>query len=202
MTTVVFVLYGTTMTEYAQMMVDSCKWHGYRVIQLSDEKAPEIKGSDQVIRAPFDKHREELWRYQRLAEVSPPYISLDIDLIVVKDISDGFDPAYDAVLTERPANGMPFNSGVFWVQTPEFIPECIRRIQEMEAGRQAWIGGQIAMKEIREAGQLRIKSLPCTEWNDSKHIKPGGYNGSSRVLHFKGDRKQHMKAVFGERRPK
>ena len=200
MTTAVFVLYGTTMTAYAQMMVDSCKWHGYTVIQLSDEKAPDIKGSDQVIRAPFEKHREELWRYQRLAEVPPPYVSLDIDLLVMKDIADGFDADYDAVLTERPANDQPFNSGVFFVQTPAFIPECIRRIEEMDEGKQNWTGGQIAMKEIRAAGALRIKSLPCSEWNDSKHVSPGSYTGA-RVLHFKGGRKHHMKAVFSERRP-
>jgi hypothetical protein len=200
-TIAVFVLYGTAMVPHAQMMVDSCKWHGYHVVQLSDEDAPAIKGSDQVIRAPFVKHREELWRYEQLAKIAPPYVSLDIDLLVVKDIADGFDADYDAVLTERPANDMPFNSGVFFVQTDRFIPECIRRIKEMDDGMQNWTGGQIAMRDIREAGELRIKSLPCSEWNDSKHIKPGTYTGS-RVLHFKGTRKQHMAAVYGERRPK
>lgn len=197
---VAFVLYGVTMTGDAQMMVDSCKWHGYNVIQLGDEIAPEIKGVEHVIRAPMEKHHEELWRYKRLLEVPVPFVSIDVDALVVKDIADGFDDRYDACLTERGKSDMPFNSGVFFVHSQEFIAECVRLISEMDESRQAWMGGQIAMREIRDAGKLKIKSLPCEEWNNSKQIKPGSYAGA-RVLHFKGGKKHHMRAVYEERKP-
>ena len=199
MTVAVFVLYGDTMTADATMMVETCKWHGYEVIQLADDVAPRIAGVDHLFRAPIDMKKQELWRYERLQEVTPPFVSLDTDLLVVKDISDGFDPDYDAVLTERPASGTPFNSGVFFVHSPKFIPECVRRIKEMRPGDQNWGGGQSAMRDIRHDGQMKIKSLPCSEWNDSKHVKVGTYSGA-RVLHFKGGRKPHMRSMYEERK--
>lgn len=197
MTRAVFCLYGTGMETDAQMMVDSCKWHGYEVVQLSDETAQEIDGIDSVIRRPMDGRPPELWRYERLMEVAPPFVSLDVDVLVVKDISDGADAAFDACLTERGASDMPFNSGVFFVQSSAFVAECVRLIRSMDDSRQRWFGGQLAMREIRDVGRLKIKSLPCEEWNNSKQLRAGAYKGA-RALHFKGGHKKNMRAAYEE----
>lgn len=60
MTVAVFVLYGDTMTADATMMVETCKWHGYEVIQLADDVAPRIAGVDHLFRAPIDMKKQEL----------------------------------------------------------------------------------------------------------------------------------------------
>ena len=78
MTVAVFVLYGDTMTADATMMVETCKWHGYEVIQLADDVAPRIAGVDHLFRAPIDMKKQELWRYERLQEVTPPRMFVSI----------------------------------------------------------------------------------------------------------------------------
>jgi hypothetical protein len=89
---VVFVQYGFGNVGLAAMMVESCLKLGYEVWQLSDEKAPRVSGIDKIVRKPFDQKTEGrmLYRARHLADLEGPYVMLDTDMIVARDISDGF----------------------------------------------------------------------------------------------------------------
>jgi hypothetical protein len=199
---VVFIQYGLGNIELAEMMVASCKKHGYEVIQLSDEKAPRIGGIS-CLRAPMNEPRM-LWRMRRLLEVEPPYVMLDTDMLVAKDISDGFGG--DVALTwrarhmifpfeEKKALRMPYNGGVIFVSNQDFIKECLKEMEAQEPRYQDWYGDQLALVKVAESGRFKVKELRDEKWNfvpDSNgHEIP-----DIRIWHYKGMRKAMMPARF------
>jgi hypothetical protein len=126
---VVFVQYGFGNVALAAMMVESCLKLGYEVWQLSDEKAPRVSGIDHLIREPMKEGRM-LYRARVLSQIEAPYVMLDTDMIVARDISDGFGG--DAAVTWRAKHNvwvdgepkpikMPYNGGVLFVQNQDFM---------------------------------------------------------------------------------
>lgn len=195
---VVFCLYGKTLVRYAKLMVASCKKFGFEVWQLTDAESEAVEGVDNVIRKPKDCP-QVLYRYRHLAEVEPPYLSLDVDLIVVRDVSSGFDPSFDAVMTVRDAVEMPYNGGVFWVNNIAFVEDCVRQIENMKPEWQDWTGGQRAMFDA--AKRFRIKELPCSTWNYSP-ANSDDVGRNSKILHYKGKRKQWMREAYERLHPR
>jgi lipopolysaccharide biosynthesis glycosyltransferase len=194
---VVFCLYGSDLTKYARLMVASCKEFGYEVWQLTDDESKPVDLVDKVIRRTKDCP-QVLYRYRHLAEVEPPYLSLDVDLLVVKDVAEGFDPTFDAVMTRRSVEEMPYNGGVFWVNNIAFVEDCVRQIEKMPPEWQNWTGGQRAMFDASK--RFRLKELGCREWN----YTPINVNdvGTARILHFKGPRKNWMPEAYERLHPR
>lgn len=190
---VVFCLYGNKMHKTAAMMVASCKKFNYEVWQLSDHEAPEVAGVSRVIRQPYEQH--SLFVFRGLSELEPPYLKLDTDLFVVKDISDIEDTKYDVALTVRgdPGMGMIYNGGVFWVNNKQFAIDCLKLVEGMSPDRQAWFGDQIAMAQV--AKNYRVNELPCSTWNHTP-VNEHDMGRDSRILHFKGPRKNWMGAMY------
>jgi hypothetical protein len=181
------------MAVQAGQMVDSCKRQGYEVWQFSDEKAPDVPGADKIERRPMDCP-QVAYRYRWLRDIEPPYISLDVDLLVMQDISGMLDPEYDATMTVREnSDGMIYNGGVFSVQRRGFIEDCLAQIEQMPPEWQNWTGGQRAMVAARE--RWRLKELPCSTWNFSPQ-QLSEVRSHMRVLHFKGKRKSMMEEAY------
>lgn len=203
---VVFVQYGHGGCGLAQMMVHSCKALGYEVWQISDMTAPEIPGVDSISRAEMNCGRM-LFRARELAPLKAPYALLDTDMLVVRDIEEGFGgdvsltwrAKHMVVTKDEPAPlRMPYNGGVVFVQSQEFMQDCYDRMTKMEPKRQDWYGDQIALRDAAESGKYKVKELRDETWNfcpDSEnHDIP-----KVRIYHFKGLRKQFMPAAFQKR---
>jgi hypothetical protein len=208
---VVFIQYGVNI-EHASMMVQSCKKLGYEVIQLSCHAAPEVKGVDEIHRDAFKPGEGRmLYRARRLTELKAPYVLLDTDMIVARDISDGFGE--DVALTWRPKHliitkgeigpiRMPYNGGVIFVSDHHFMIDCYEEMLKLPPNRQDWYGDQIALRDVAESGKYKVKELRDEVWNfcpDSfGHDIPG-----VRIYHFKGQRKAIMpsrwRVMNGER---
>jgi len=194
---VVFCLYGDKLLKEAKMMVATCKRLGYHLVQMSDENTVAIEGVDEVVRKPMNRP-QVTFRYWHLCDIEPPYISLDVDLLVLRDISDMLDMNFDVTMTKREAaEGMVYNGGVFSVQKRGFIEECLKLIENMPPEWQNWTGGQRAMATLGASGKYRVKELPYKEWNYSPN-SAGDKPKTSRVLHFKGSRKGFMPDAFME----
>lgn len=199
---VAFVQYGTDI-EYATMMVASCKRLGYEVWQLSDHESPDVAGVDRVWRKAKDCP-SMLYRARRLAELDAPYVMLDTDMIVVRDISDGFSDKA-ASLSWRP-NGtimmkrgikrvdfMPYNGGIVFVNDSAFMQAVSADMETMEPELQEWYGDQIALRNATRKFQVRELREP--EWNYTPRWIGDTIPGV-RVYHFKGNRKRWMKSCF------
>jgi hypothetical protein len=200
---VVFVQYGFGNVGLAAMMVESCLKLGYEVWQLSDEKAPRVSGIDRLIREPMKEGRM-LYRARVLSQIEAPYVMLDTDMIVARDISDGFGG--DAAVTWRAKHNvwvdgepkpikMPYNGGVLFVQNQDFMKACYEEMLRQPAKFQDWYGDQIALRDVVDSGKFEIKKLTDPVWNfvpDSAGHDTLGV----RIYHYKGIRKEWMPARF------
>lgn len=198
---VVFTHWGVDI-DHATKLVHSCKQQGYEVWQLTDEKSPEVPNVDEVKRAPM-LDPGMLWRCRRLAELEPPYVSMDTDMLVVKDISDGFRDA-DVSLTwrekhmvihkkTRVAIPMPYNGGLIFVNNRRFMQTCLTLMEAMPPDLQGWYGDQIALRDT--ARKFRVRELRDPAWNYTPadiRDKPADV----RVFHFKGRLKKDLMPDF------
>jgi hypothetical protein len=197
---VVFIQYGPDI-QYAQLMVNSVKKLGYHITQLSCPQAPKVNGANEVIRRPMKEGRM-LFRARFLADQQPPYVMLDTDMIVARDISEGFGG--DVALTwrakhmvlskdEKEPLRMPYNGGVIFVQNQSFMEDCLEEMERMPPKRQDWYGDQLALVKVAESGKYKVKELRDETWNfcpDSRgHDIP-----NVKIYHYKGWRKPFMAA--------
>ncbi len=200
---VVFIQYGFGGVELAEMMVASCLKFNYEVWQLSDEKAPRVPGIDKLIRSPKTEGRM-LFRARMLTEIEPPYVMLDTDMIVAKDISDGF--GVDAAVTWRDKHNvycnretfttrMPYNGGVLFASNAGFVMDCYDNLRSLPPNRQDWYGDQIALRDVVESGKYQVREHRDPIWNfcpdSAGHDIP-----NVKIYHFKGVRKHNMPAKF------
>lgn len=183
------------------MMVKSCKKFGYEVVQLSDMGCPEVPGVDLV------SYKQKtipamIYRYQRLTEIEPPFVLMDTDMLVTKDISGGFGE--DVAMTWRDPHRvavrgmvipMPWNGGLVFVNDRNFVADVYDHMKAQTPIFQEWYGDQIALRDV--ASRYKVKRLESAEWNYSpdgmEEIKP-----DVRVYHFKGKRK-YLMPKFAER---
>lgn len=198
---VVFCQFGDS-AEYARMMVASCKRFGYEVWQLSDMVAPEIDGVDKLLREPMEGGRM-LWRMKRLSEIEPPFVMLDTDMLVTRDISGGFGE--DVALSSRKQRTvvhdgemipMPYNGGLLFISNAQFLKDCLREMQTMPDNWQDWYGDQIALRHIAQSGKYRVRELDEYEWNYVPESNAA--NKTARIWHFKGMRKPMMAQKWKE----
>jgi hypothetical protein len=198
---VIFIQYGPVVT-WAQMMVASCKRFGYEVWQLSDEISPKVEGVDVLKREPMRGGRM-MYRAQRLADQEAPYVLLDTDMIVAKDISDGFSedvslswrPKQNVMMKDGPPIRMPYNGGLVFVSNAAFMRDCYEEMKKMPPKHQDWYGDQIALRDVAESGKYKVRELKESGWNYVPE-QLGEMRPDIRIYHFKGLRKQMMPHYF------
>lgn len=200
---VAFVQYGRGNSDLAAMMVHSCKALGYDVTQLSCMEAPTVFGVDRVERAPFDCGRM-LFRARLLTKMITPFVLLDTDMIVRKDISDGFGE--DAAVTYRDKHlvlskdekeplRMPYNGGVIFASNQGFLVDCLKAMETMEPKRQDWYGDQLALRDVIESGKYKVRIHKDERWNFCPDSE-GHDLDNVRIYHYKGNRKRLMPNAF------
>ena len=197
---VVFIQYGRDIT-CALMMVESCKRLGYEVWQLSDDVAPKVEGVDVIMREPMHGGRM-MYRARRLAEMPAPYVLLDTDMIVSRDISDGMEGDHDVALSWRGRNMvivkgetepvyMPYNGGLVFVKNQEFMRDCLKNMEGQAPKWQDWYGDQLALRDVAKSGKYKVLELREGKWNyvpeTLSHVFP-----DVKIYHFKGLRKNMM----------
>lgn len=202
---VVFVQFGPDIS-CATMMVDTCKRLGYEVLQLSDMEAPDVPKVDEVWRAPKTGGRM-LYRARRLTEVPAPYVMLDTDMLLMRDISDGFDDS-DVSLSWRPHHlvkvkhdgiyRMPYNGGLIFVRNADFITDCLAVMEKQTEKMQDWFGDQLALCEVAESGKYKVRALREDFWNHAPNSF--AFVDGIRIYHFKGKRKELMPKFYGKLR--
>lgn len=200
---VVFAQYGGDYhLDCAALMVRSCKDLGYHVTQLTDTWTPKVDGVDEAIR----RQRNEggmLFRMRHLADLEPPYVMLDPDMLVAKDLADGFSDDNDVSLTFRAVSkvrqnsgevlDMPYNGGVVFVRNVEFVRDCLAAMLKMPARHQDWYGDQLALRDVAKSGQYMVRELDEKQWNFVPETTFAGIrNRNVRIYHFKGLRKKWM----------
>lgn len=192
---IVFTLWGDKLTRCAEIMVRSCRALGYEVVQLADEVAPEIDGVAKVLREPMNGRRAMVYRMDRLAGLDiPEYVSLDVDQVVMGDISDGFSREHDASLFWRPNKEdvkMIYNAGLIFVRNRDFVREVAALVRTMGPKEQDWFGDQLALQQVAEGGRYKIKELREARWNYKPAFK-GERRNNILIYHCKGNRKDWM----------
>lgn len=192
---VVFTLWGDKLARCAEIMVRSCRSLGYEVWQLADEIAPEIAGVEKVLREPMAKRKAMVYRMDRLAGLDiPEYVSLDVDQVVMGDISEGFDPEYDVTLmwrANKESMRMIYNAGLIFVRNQQFICDAAQLVRKMGPSEQIWWGDQLALQQVAESGRYKVKELRAGKWNYKPQFK-GERRSGILIYHCKGNRKDWM----------
>lgn len=175
---------------------------GVEIVQLTDMVTPQIKGVSSVIRKPYDGLLMT-FRMQHLAELTGDWITLDTDIIVLKDLRSVFakDYPFDVALTRRYGKildkdgidivaHMPYNTGVMFSRNRQFWKDAYKALLRMPASAHQWWGDQLSVRLAAESNRYSVLELNCDEYNYSPDKE--GEKKDVFVLHFKGKRKDWM----------
>lgn len=199
---IAFLMVGEAQRPLAELMVASCKRHmpTVPVVHMRDEVTPEVPNcSSQVL--PWDGKHLMTYRGDHLAALGRgDVLSLDVDVIVQRDLRPVFHRPFDVALTKRkgPIYGpdgvditvaMPYNTGVMFCQRPEFWTRVSELIHSMPDELQTWWGDQIAVKTA--APEFRTLDLPCSIYNYTPATEDEDVSDKA-VVHYKGNRKEWM----------
>lgn len=170
------------------------------IVQLTDDATPQIKGVSSVVRKRYNGYLMT-FRMEFLAELDYPWLSLDTDVLVLKDLSFIFDKDFDVALTRRynsildqEGNDltviMPYNAGVMFSKNSAFWKDAARTLQRMPESAHKWYGDQLSIRLSAEKNVWNVLELACDEYNYTPN------SASERkdvyVMHFKGKRKDWM----------
>jgi hypothetical protein len=179
---------------------------GVPVVQLTDDKSPEVAGVDEVRRFPSEPMARLRMRHH--AHALGDWLLVDADVVVQRDVRDIFDEAFDIGVTVRdwphlkPGAGftaeMPYNMGVVFSRTVVFWAEAYARLRELPKDAQRWMGDQEVFCELVDAARYRIKRVSGTVYNF-----PPALNGDARpeaarleaaaaIVHFKGPHRKPL----------
>lgn len=172
------------------------------IVQLTDMVTPQIKGVNSVIRKPYDGNLMT-FRMMHLAELAGDWITLDTDIIVLKDLREVFNKGYDfdVALTRRygkilDQDGMdivaymPYNTGVMFSRNRQFWKDAYKALLKMPESAHKWWGDQLSVRLAAESNRYSVLELNCDEYNYSPNSE--NENKDVYVLHFKGKRKDWM----------
>lgn len=193
---------------WAEVMVARAqKITGQPVIQLTDNITPAVKGVDGVRRRDYDRPLMP-FRLKHLSEINEPHLTLDSDVLLIRNIWDVWEEPFDVALTYRNqpltltitfqgqekgadiASHMPINTGVMFSRTPEFWVDCLKWTETLPGEKLNWWGDQMAVAAIANSGKYAVKRLECTEYNWTPS-RLDHYEGA-KAVHFKGTRKHWM----------
>lgn len=195
--------YGRWGHSLAQMMIQSCKraMPDIPVIQLTDQ-SPEVPGVDSVIRLKADDLNLMPFKMKHLANLEPPFIFLDTDMLITESLESVFDSPFDVAMYWRnkivsTQTGekvhMPYNAGFIASKNKDFWRDAYELCKNQEEKFKVWFGDQIAIFDLSKTGKYRILNLPET-WN---HPPDSPHDLNAKVVHYKGEkRKAWMPMAF------
>lgn len=200
---VTFLHVGEDLTLPTLMVESVLKaMQGVEIIQLTDMVTPQIKGVRGVIRKPYDGNLMT-FRMQHLAELEGAWITLDTDVLVLKDLREVFNKGYafDVALTRRygkilDGDGidivayMPYNTGVMFSNNRSFWKDAYKALLRMPESAHKWWGDQLSVRLAAESGKFNVLELDCDTYNYTP--KDEQERKDCFVLHFKGKRKDWM----------
>jgi hypothetical protein len=199
---IAFLLVGDELRPLAEKMVASCKRHmpTVPIMHMRDEKTQEIdRCMSQVL--PWDGKRLMLYRGQHLAALPRgDVLSLDVDVIVQRDLRPVFHKPFDVALTKRKgpildgdgvdiAKLMPYNAGVMFSTRNAFWTRVLEIIKDLPEEAQNWWGDQLAVKAA--APEFNTLDLPCSIYNYTPATEDEDVSDKA-VVHYKGNRKDWM----------
>jgi hypothetical protein len=173
-----------------------------QIIQLTDDTTPKVKGVTSVVRKPYDGVNLMTYRMSHLADLEGDWITLDTDILVMKDLRVVFDKDFDVALTRRYGTilspdgidiveSMPYNTGVMFSRNKLFWENAYKTLLGMPESAHRWWGDQLSVRLAAEGNRFNVLELSCDTYNytpkDDKDRK------DVFVYHFKGNRKDWMK---------
>lgn len=189
-------------TRLPDIMVQSVKdaLGGVEIIQMTDMVSPEIKGVTGVSRRVYDGNLMT-FRMEHLAALEGNWITLDTDIVVLKDFRDVFDKDFDVALTKRTgqildpdgndiAAIMPFNTGVMFSRNQSFWTNALKVLKKMPESAHKWWGDQLSVRLTAETGVFNVLELDCDDYNYSPNTETSVKD--CYVVHYKGKRKEWM----------
>jgi len=172
---------------------------GVEIVQLTDEVTPQVKGTTSVIRKPFDGMLMT-FRMQHLADLKGNWITLDTDVLVLKDLRPIMEKDFDVALTKRTGRimsdgidivaHMPYNTGVMFSKNHLFWENAYKALLGMPESAHKWWGDQLSVRLAAESGRYTVLELDCNTYNYTP--KDADERADVYVLHFKGPRKDWM----------
>jgi hypothetical protein len=172
------------------------------IIQMTDSITPRIKGVNEVLRRAYDGVNLMTYRLEHLAALDGEWITLDTDVLVMKDLRTVFDKNFDVALTRRYGSilspdgqdiveSMPYNTGVMFSRNKQFWENAYKTLLGMPESAHRWWGDQLSVRLAAEGNRFNVLELNCDTYNytpkDDKDRK------DVFVYHFKGNRKEWMK---------
>ncbi len=197
---VCFCLEGTIdpkpYIRIASLMVESVKRHmpNAEIIQHTDMTFPAVPGVTVVRRDLPGDHIERRWTH--CAKTEGPFISLDCDVVVKRDLSGVFDRQFDVAMCRTPDRpDRAYNAGVLFVKTPAFFDEVISAYRT-KTKRDEWEDSQRALTIAADGTKRIVLDMPFDEYNFTP-TAPGQGAGAA-IIHYRGLRKKFMSIDCGE----
>ncbi len=192
------VVADAVYADLARMCIETIRHHHplSHIVHMTDEKTPPL--GDEVWRS--TGRYDEPWymreRHAMLAEMDcTPTAVIDSDTLICMPMDDLWQDEFDIALTWRPDKpDMPYNGGVIFCREPRFFAAVLKRMEDDSSLHHPWIGEQKALAQEAASGKWKVLPLTCEGWNNSnigKNKMP-----KSRIVHYKGDRKQWMPQHF------
>jgi len=166
---------------------------GVPIVHFSDQKSPQIPGTDGIVRHPGAPIALMVARH--FAAVDGSWLFLDTDVIVQRDVRGVFDDPYrwDLAVAERPGEDtestelrrtMPFNCGVIFSRTPTGWADVVKVVEAQPLPLQRFMGLQQAVNDLIAAGTLRARRLPpAYNWSPQT---PEEDVSMHAIVHYKG----------------
>jgi hypothetical protein len=187
---------GTRHMRLATAMVASVKrvMRDVRVLQLTDRVSTLIEGIDGscvLPERPIARGCLEAYAF-----CDGPWLFLDTDVIVQRDVRHVFDHPFDiavadraGTLTDKDLRGslvtrMPFNKGAVFSRSQPFWRAPVDRIAALSQKAQAWMGDQQAMCDEIASGRWHVEILP-NAYNYPPRFKGDDVSGKA-IVHYKG----------------
>jgi hypothetical protein len=170
------------------------------IVQMTDLNTPKVTGVDEVIRKPFDG-KLMTFRMQHLASLDGEWITLDTDILLLKDISFILGKEFDVALTKRTGKildqdgtdivaHMPYNTGVMFSKSRRFWESAYKLLLGMPESAHKWWGDQLSVRLAADSKRFTVLELDCNDYNYTP--KDADERKDCYVLHFKGQRKDWM----------
>lgn len=200
----IFLHYGNGDHILPITMIRSVRrWIDVEVVQMTDDKSAMVPGVDTVSRAAIPEGMS--YTEYRLRHINflagEPFIHLDTDVIVQRDLMEVFEQDFDVALTRRYGKvwlkgkniveDEPYNAGVFFSRTPGFWKEMIEHYDELTDYYKRWRGDQFLLAKVAATGKYKVLDLDCKVWNRTPNLEKEDV-GDSAVVHYKGHRKPWM----------
>jgi len=185
---------------------------GVPVVQLTDEKTPDVPGVTAAIRLPHGPMLERRIEHYAQAGGYDDWLFVDTDVSIRQDVRSVFDNSwFDVAVTDRnwphlPQTAevlqtMPFNTGVVFSRRAEFWQEVLRVWREYPEPSRDWMSEQRAVAEVVKTGRFRVTVLPGMVYNYPPSAADA--KADAAIWHYKGPHRKvwlstHATAILGQ----